>query len=307
MTSEATQAPRPEARMAVPVTRGPATALIRDTVDASVQRLLAADPIARLGEDPEGVHQARVATRRLRSDLRTFAPLLDPVWVTSLRDELRWLGGELGAARESEVLLGHLRDRATALPPDIERNVRPVLDAARGDRETAQQRVLGTLQSSRYLDLVDRLVLGALAPRMGPGAGSATTRDLTRLARRPWKRLRRDYLALGPDPADAALHAVRIRAKRARYAVEAVAGAVDGDRPRQFAAALTDLQDVLGDHQDAVVAQAWLRARIAPGPPAETYAVGMLAGLLRVDALAATDRLAGTWHRASRRRLRSWM
>src|SRR5438105_15341635 len=104
----------PPARASVgPVTpTGGVATVIRDALDASVQRLLLADPIARVGEDPEGVHQARVATRRLRSDLRTFAPLLDPAWVTSLRDELRWLGAELGGAREAEVLLGHLRNRA---------------------------------------------------------------------------------------------------------------------------------------------------------------------------------------------------
>ena len=283
------------------------TAVIRDALDASVQRLLVADPIARVGEDPEGVHQARVATRRLRSDLRTFAPLLDPAWVTSLRDELRWLGAELGGAREAEVLLGHLRDRARALPSDIARQVSPVLDAAAGDRAAAYDRVLEVLRSSRYLDLVDRLVQGAMAPRMRPDAVSATMDDLTGLARRPWKQLRRDYRALGSNPPDAALHAVRIRAKRARYAVEAVARAIDGDQPRRFAAALTGVQDVLGDHQDAVVAEAWLRARVAAGNPADVYAAGMLAGLLRADALAATAALPRAWHRASRRELRAWL
>jgi CHAD domain-containing protein len=286
---------------------GDVAAVIRDALDGSVQRLLVADPIARVGKDPEGVHQARVATRRLRSDLRTFAPLLDPAWLTSLRDELRWLGAELGVARESEVLLGHLRDRARALPSEIEGRVAPMLDAAAGDREAAYDRVLEVLRSSRYLDLVDRLVQGAMAPRMRPEAASATASDLTRLARRPWKRLRRDYMALGSDPPDPALHAVRIRAKRARYAVEAVAGAIGGEQPRKFAAALTALQDVLGAHQDAVVAEAWLRERIAAGDPVETYATGMLAGLLRVDALQATRALPDAWHRASRRRLRSWM
>jgi hypothetical protein len=64
---------------------------------------------------------------------------------------------------------------------------------------------------------------------------------------------------------------------------------------------------VLGAHQDAVVAEAWLRERIAAGDPVETYATGMLAGLLRVDALQATRALPDAWHRASRRRLRSWM
>jgi glutamate-1-semialdehyde 2,1-aminomutase len=91
-------APPAHASVAPVTPTGGVAVVIRDALDSSVQRLLLADPIARVGEDPEGVHQARVATRRLRSDLRTFAPLLDPVWVTSLRDELRWLGSELGGA-----------------------------------------------------------------------------------------------------------------------------------------------------------------------------------------------------------------
>ena len=286
--------------------------VIRDALDASVQRLLVADPIARIGTDPEGVHQARVATRRLRCDLRTFAPLLDPAWVVSLRTELRWLGTELGFAREAEVLLGHLRDRARALAPDDERAVRALLESAFEDREAAQARVLAVLRSARYLDLVDRLVQAAMAPRFREEAVTARTRDLTRLARKPWKRLRRDYTALGPHPSDHALHALRIRAKRARYAVEAGADAAGGTRPHQLAAALTDLQDVLGDHQDAVVAQAWLRShvrssRLGASDPTVTYAAGMLAGLLRADALAAEHALPRVWKRLDRRRLRSWM
>jgi CHAD domain-containing protein len=296
-----------------PAPHGRVVAVIRDALDASVQKLLVADPIARVGTDPEGVHQARVATRRLRSDLKTFGPLLDPVWVTSLRSELRWLGSEFGVAREAEVLLGHLRDRARALPDDIERDVRPLLESALGDREAAQARVLDMLHSARYLDLVDRLVQGAMAPRVTPEAMSASTSDLTRLARRPWKRLRRDHAALGSHPSDEALHALRIRAKRARYAVEAVAGAVGGDKPREFAGALADLQDVLGAHQDAVVAQAWLRTRLAElrsdgaAERPDSYAAGMLGGLLRADALASADALEGVWHRVNRRRLHSWM
>jgi CHAD domain-containing protein len=293
-----------------PAPHGRVVAVVRNALDASVQRLLVADPIARIGTDPEGVHQARVATRRLRSDLQTFGPLLDAVWVASLRGELRWLGSELGVAREAEVLLGHLRDRALALPRDIERDVRPLLESALGDREAAHERVLDVLRSSRYLDLVDRLVQGAMAPRVQPAAMSASTTDLTRLARRPWKKLRRDHAALGSHPSDEALHALRIRAKRARYAVEAVAGAVGGERPRELAAGLADLQDVLGAHQDAVVAQDWLRARVADLTPTahpDLYAAGMLAGLLRADALAATDALAGVWDRVNRRRLHSWM
>jgi CHAD domain-containing protein len=288
-------------------------AFVRDAIDASVQRLLVADPVARVGKDPEGVHQARVATRRLRCDLRTFGPLLDPAWAQPLAEELRWLGGELGVAREAEVLLGHLRDHANSFgDPEIQTGAEPVLAAAFAEYEVAQLRVLAALRTSRYLDLVDRLVQGAIAPRLAPPAAEGKTRDIVRLARRPWKRLAREHAALGDHPSDPALHALRIRAKRARYAVEAVAGAVGGERPGKFAAALTDLQDVLGAHQDAVIAQAWLhdyakRAASDPARSSEVFAAGTLGGLLHADALAARAALPKVWHRASRPRRRAFL
>jgi CHAD domain-containing protein len=297
--------------------RGVAIKAVRDALDGAVQRLLAADPVARIGDDPEGVHQARVATRRLRSDLRTFAPLLDPVWVASLQGEVTWLGRELGVARESEVLLGHLRARARTLPTTAQHDVCRMIEQAAGDRAAAHARVVDVLRSARYLDLVDRLVQGAIAPRVRPEALRASRRDLAALARRPWKKLRRDHAALGPDPSDETLHALRIRAKRARYAVEAVADAVGGERPHALASALTGLQDVLGAHQDAVVAQAWLRAHVGAAhgvddngdrpTPAETFAAGMLAGLLHADALAAVEQLPRAWRRTDHRKLRAWM
>ena len=88
----------------------PATvdAVIRHAISDPVAKLVANDPVVRIGEDPEGVHQARVATRRLRSHLRTFRDLLDPEWAQSLRDELGWLGDELGAVRDADVLLERL-------------------------------------------------------------------------------------------------------------------------------------------------------------------------------------------------------
>ena len=72
----------------------------------------------RIGEDPEGVHQARVATRRLRSDLRTFGPVLDERWSEDLRAELRWLGAALGKVRDADVLTELLRSASTELPDE---------------------------------------------------------------------------------------------------------------------------------------------------------------------------------------------
>ena len=78
-------------------------------IAVQVGELIAHDPGTRLGDDPEELHQARVATRRLRAVLRAARPLLDPGWTESLRAELSWLGGALGPVRDLDVLLDHLR------------------------------------------------------------------------------------------------------------------------------------------------------------------------------------------------------
>src|SRR5690348_16041871 len=90
--------------------------VIRGALAESVASLLRHDPLVRTGRDPEAVHQARVATRKLRSNLRTFAPLLDVEWTEPLRAELGWLALSLGAVRDREVLLERLRGRAQSLP-----------------------------------------------------------------------------------------------------------------------------------------------------------------------------------------------
>src|SRR5205823_12247616 len=90
--------------------------LVRTAMAASDERLVRHDPGVRIGDDTEDVHQARVATRRLRSDLRTFSSLIDGDWAASLTDELRWLGGDLGAVRDADVLAERLRRQASLLP-----------------------------------------------------------------------------------------------------------------------------------------------------------------------------------------------
>src|SRR5262249_10994971 len=70
----------------------------------STDRLLGEDAAVRHGGDPQAVHRARVATRRLRSDLRTYRGIVDPAWAGALRDELRWLGDLLGGVRDLDVL-----------------------------------------------------------------------------------------------------------------------------------------------------------------------------------------------------------
>lgn len=280
----------------------------RRAIATSVARLVTYDPAARLGEDPEGVHQARVATRRLRSDLRTFQSLLDKQWATGLSDELRWLGDVFGAVRDADVLLERLEAKVVELPETDREPAKRLLDHLRTDHERGRDRMLSALRSDRYYALLDQLVAAAARPRLLLRVDDTDDTDvLRRLARRPWKHLATAVHALGDDPTDLALHGVRIRAKRARYAAEAVAPAFDKPA-RTFARAVTDLQDVLGEHQDAIVAAEWLRRAAASTADESTgFAAGQLAAIEYRDAERARRAWPDAWRRASRKRLRNWL
>jgi CHAD domain-containing protein len=278
---------------------------IRRAIAASVDRLIRHDPVVRAGKDPEGVHQARVATRRLRSDLRTFSPLLDADWTRRIRDELSEFADLLGSVRDADVLLDRLR-RATESLPEPEREPATVLLAdLEASRETDRAKLLAAMDDPGYAALLDDLAAAAASPAVLENAAGPAAELLPPLAARPWRRLRHGVAALGDDPPDAKLHAVRILAKRARYAAEAVAPVV-GQPATDFARAVAGLQTVLGDHHDAVVAQDWLR-QAAQRHPEQAFAAGTLAGLEQAEAAQCREEWPAAWAVASRRRLRSWM
>ena len=273
----------------------------------STKRLLTNDPGVRLGDDPEAVHQARVATRRLRSDLRTFRPVVDPEWDASLREELKWLGGLLGAVRDNDVLLDRLEGRVADLHPSDRHAGKRLLDVLREHRVRARAELLEAMRSPRYARLLDRLVAAA---RTIPSSGDPAELDLELgdLVRKPWKKLRKAVKDLDEDPPDEELHAVRIRAKWCRYAAEAVAPAV-GTPAKRFAAAVEQVQDVLGEHQDAVVAGQWLRTHAADsgGRVECAFVAGELAAREDVAADASRAEWPAAWKQAKRRSLRQWM
>ena len=144
-----------------------ATALdvIRSAIAVSTVRLTSSDPVVRAGEDPEGVHKARVAARRLRSDLRTFRPYLDRDWADALRDEIGWLGRLLGPVRDAEVLAARLRRRVAAMV-----GPRPALreDPPRRSRERSPRRSTPT-PGGHALPKVPRARREARAGRTGTG------------------------------------------------------------------------------------------------------------------------------------------
>jgi CHAD domain-containing protein len=278
--------------------------LVQACVATSVQRLFVNDPVVRIGEDPEGIHQARVATRRLRSDLRTFRPVLDTRWSEPLRTELKWLGEELGRVRDADVLLGLLEAKAADLPPIDEAPAHVLLDRLRDLRSRDRGALLEGVASARYATLLDQLVDAAAAPTMRhPDHTTRASRAVGRLAARPWKQLRKKVRRLGPVPADAELHEVRKQAKQARYAVEAIAP-VAGKRAPAHAQRIAALQDVLGDHHDAVVAAAWLRdAAQDIGDPDVAFVAGVMAAAFAADQRRLRSEWRAVWRRAERRSL----
>jgi CHAD domain-containing protein len=277
--------------------------VVRVALSASAVRLLTHDAGVRIGEDPEHVHQARVATRRLRSDLRTFRDFLDPAWVGPLRDELKWLGSALGAVRDTEVLRDRLVSRLSELP-DADRSAgEALIDGLETTRAEARDGLLATMREPRYLELLDAIVAAARSPSvLNEFASSPGRNAFGPILDAPWKHLEAAIDGARHEASDEALHNARIRAKRVRYAAEAVAP-VFGKTARKFAEAAADLQDVLGEHQDAVVAAAWLRES-RTGEHA--FAAGELAAFEAEARTAARAEWPAAWKALARKRLRFW-
>jgi CHAD domain-containing protein len=280
----------------------------REVVEAAIARSVRAIvlnlPGVRLGEDDEAVHQARVGTRRLRSDLRTFRPLLDRDWARELTDELRWLGDALGKVRDLDVMLITLADviatERSVTPADAAQLIE-VLEAERDDRRRALLEALGT---TRAFELLDVLIDASQNPMTEPEADGPATDVLPRLVRKPWRRIERAVDRLDAESPDEELHAVRILAKRCRYAAEAVRPAA-GKNAKRFAKAMSNVQDCLGELNDAVLISNHLR-RTAAADPETAYVAGQLSGILAVRAHGTAAAFRPVWQEASKQRLRRW-
>jgi CHAD domain-containing protein len=294
----------PEVAAQPVVSDSPARDVIKHVFAESIASLLKHDPLVRTSGDPEAVHQARVATRKLRSHLRTFGPLLDPEWTEPLRSELGWLAMGLGAVRDREVLLERLRERAKTLPPSDLRSAGSLLHTLEEEIETLRTKLMAELSSVRYIDLLDRLVIAAHAPATLPEADEPASKVLPPMAAGPWRRLRSAVKQLPETPTDPELHRIRILAKRARYAAEAVAP-VAGKAAEAFARAAAKLQTILGEHQDSVTAQAWLRSTRISGRRA--FVAGELIAMEHVAAEDARSRWPKVWKALDQKSLRTWM
>jgi CHAD domain-containing protein len=280
--------------------------LLRHDLASGTLRLFRHEAGVRIGEDPEAVHQARVATRRVRSTLRTFSSLLDKDWTDRLRDDLKWLANLLGEVRDTDVLLERFSEHLAALPADDAKPGRRLLERLNDRRDQARRRLLGGMASDKYAQLLEDLVAAAAAPALLPGADRPAAEVMPPLVAKPWKKLRKAVRKAGDDPGDHELHQIRIRAKRARYAAEAVEPVI-GTPAEDFADAISDLQSVLGDHQDAVVGEAWLREAAASARRDVALVAGLLIAAERASAADTRASWRKVWKAANRKQLRAWL
>ena len=287
----------------LPPRDGLAVDAVRSVLSQHVRHLLMADVAVRR-DLPDSVHQMRVAARRLRSTLTTFAPIMDAASCAELKGELRWMASELGAIRDTEVMMTRLDDHAGVLddPEDAQR-CRDVIDPLLRTRlAAARSSALAALRSDRHQQLVDDLMDVAVKPPVTDAAYAPCADVLPALVERAWRRLRSSVRHLDLDGPSAQWHEARIRAKRARYAAEAMEGIL-GRPMHRLAGTLADVTELLGDHQDAHVAQALLR-EIAALPDTDGV-TGMSLGLLH-EVESATEYLDRSafmelWPRARRR------
>jgi len=249
--------------------------------------------------EPEGVHDLRVAMRRIRSALASFHALVDPAVTEPLRDELRWAAGRLGEARDAEVV----QDLVDTLLDDIGPAGLVGLDEAvtglrarmHLDATAATEVIDETLGSTRYAAMTALLDSVVTHPPFTDEAERSVAKVVRTVLRKEGKRVRERVeladvadAAADPELRAACLHDVRKAAKRLRYAAEAVAP-MTGSKVRRVAERAEDVQGLLGDHHDAVVTRATLR-HLAIDEDAGVAAAFLL-GHLDADEQRAAERL----------------
>lgn len=276
------------------VLRRPGARSLRESLAAQLEALLAHDPGVRLDTDPENLHQHRVAARRTRAFLRATRAYVDPSWSKSLTELLSELRGDTGPVRDLDVLIEHARPALDAAVPDDRAGADRLLELLNSERNSLRVRLLATLDGERYRLLLTRL---RFPPRFRPGVDDV---PLDRVARKEFRRLARKVKRAGSSPDDSTIHGLRITLKRTRYAAEL--SSPRGGAGRRFLEAAKTLQELLGEHQDAVVAEDRLRSlTVRDDATAAAFVAGRLAER-QVDRRRAVDaRLRPAWRRLRQR------
>ena len=272
---------------------GPAVvAVVGDDVD----RLLATEPDVR-ADRYDSVHQMRVATRRLRSVLRSYRRVFLRDEIDTLRDELRWLAAILGTARDAEVRA----ERFAALLeqyPEVENHLgHRLVNAERAAYTEAHRTVVDTLDGDRYTHLRTGLKRLRTDPPLRHKIAARNARRVFFTAVRDDRHRLAALVGAEPDAADAdrveCLHDIRKAAKRLRYCAEAAEGVLDGPAA-EVARRAKKVQTVLGDHRDAIEAIAAIATYAAHARSTDALAYERLIGAETDTARKALDRYPAT-------------
>jgi len=262
---------------------------LEDQIAKQHHSLLRHDVGTRIASDPESLHQVRVATRRVRAFLGVARELVDGEWAAEVEQGMRDVGRASNEARDVDILLEKLRAEIRGLDLRDRSAADSLLARLEGDRRRLQHAVVAALDSEGYQRVLERLGLPAVP------AEEPAPRKLDQLAGRELRRLLARVRRLGKRPPDDALHGLRIKVKRVRYATE-LAGGPSGKRSRRVIDAATRMQDLLGAHQDAVVAEECLR-KIAHSfdETGISFVAGQLTERERVKRHEIHDRLPSAW------------
>jgi CHAD domain-containing protein len=284
-----------------PAKGAPAVEHLRAFLRTQLKEIERHDPALRVGSDPEDLHKLRVAVRRSRAALREARALIGAEQGRALRDELRWLGRQLGPARDLDVLLARLRSEVAELDGPDAVPAAKIVAQLEAEREAAQAELLATLDSPRYAELLAAFEQIVSSPPLATSDVS-----LKRVAQREFRKLERQVDRLGPAPSNDALHRTRIQAKRLRYATELSAQLLGKDGERVVAAA-KKFQDVVGAHQDAVVAEGRIRDAVRR---ARAVGAGLVAGRLiereRARRVESRSALPAAWKQLRGRARTVW-
>jgi triphosphatase len=243
--------------------------------------LLASEPGTRIGDDPEELHDMRVATRRLRAALSMFADVL-PVRFARLRDELGWVADALGEVRDLDVQLERTDEWTRQSAPEDGAALAPIRQLLEEQRAASRLRLVAVLDAVRYERLVSAFVAalqhGPL--RTSPLSHRPVLAAAPDLISKRYRSVRKAGRRITGDSSPKDYHKVRIRSKRLRYALEFLSEVY----PQQIAPLvkrLVSVQDLLGLHQDADVAVQQLRSMVSERgeslAPATVFAMGIVA------------------------------
>jgi CHAD domain-containing protein len=230
---------------------------------------------AALRGEVEPLHQMRVSSRRLRAAVEVFAGVMHGARVNVYRRDLRWVGQVAGAVRDCDMTAELIRQQSVLIETAMAAELEPVYQRLLAMRETARTGLASMTRSRRYRMLGERLdhpLLRRVVPETT--VGEYAPRLIAPIAQKTRKAGKKVAVEAPPE----AFHTLRKRIKRLRYAFEMLSAA-GGDYHRHAIERLEEMQELLGQHHDAVALGAWLR-ELATNPEALPPATMMAAGAL---------------------------